>query len=307
LFPYYTFGVAATGSSLFASVSIGVDSYVIAMEISKDKKGQPILQARRILYQIETKYHNERIHQLHVDGCRLAIANTRKNSITIIDAKTGELLTDLYPFADFTGFPIHTDHNHINSVYIGKDCIIFTAHNGGEIGSIIGVIHGSQVYSYQFKNRGVHDIIPTHNGIIFSDTFGSSMSDFKGGGDLYNAGEWLIQKTEERGYMVRGVAGSADELLVGHSFMGKREDRFKGRGGILLFRKGKFQSDYQLPSAQINDIIRSDGSKHAHEWNDITGGEAKRLCEAALGEPCHVGQLSVQLPNVKEFTTGEWY
>src|SRR6185437_16902809 len=110
---------------------------------------------------IEAKYPNERIHQIHARKGRLAIANTRSNSITVLDSRTGNLIVDIFPFVDSTGFPIRNDQNHINSVYLTGDVLLFTAHSAGKIGSFLGYVSEGRVVAFAFPHRGVHDIVPT--------------------------------------------------------------------------------------------------------------------------------------------------
>lgn len=306
IFPYYTFGVSVFEDYLYSTVSIGGQSYVICVYLKRGDGDEIGLGRGRILYYLDTLYHNERFHQIHVRNGIVAVANTRRNSVTTLHAKTGELLSDIYPLTDGTGFPIHADHNHINSVYIGKDCLLFTAHNGGNIGSLIGCIYGDKIYAFPFQNRGVHDIIPTRKGIVFSDTFGSSLHDFRGGGDLFYCGRWMIGSDLEKGYMVRGVSGTENEIVVGHSFMGKREDRFKGRGGVLVFRDGDLAVDQEVPFSQVNDVVRVDGAKLDDEWSNITGAEALTLLEGACGKACYENGFSVRSADASDFKPGSW-
>lgn len=306
LLPYYTFGLTWHDATIYCAISIGMTSFIVAIDIHHPPDNTLVLGKGKILHQVDAKYHNERVHQLNARNGLLAFANTHRNAITVLDAKSGALISDIYPFNDATGFPIHTDHNHVNSVYLGSDCILFTAHNGGAIGSLIGVVHKDKVTAYAFPNRGIHDIIPTRDGITFSDTFGSSIKDFKGGGNLHYRSDWLLPKDRDKGFMIRGVAGTGDELIVGHSFMGKREDRFTGQGGMLVYKGSDMIANHPLPFAQVHDLIGFYGRKLDDEWSDITGEEAKNLFEKVLGAPIYQQSFSVLKEGTPDYTPGFW-
>ena len=81
---------------------------------------------------------------------------------------------------DKTGYPISKDHNHINALQPLKDGIVFTAHNGGNLGSIIGIIYDKVVCYSHIKIGGIHDILVNQENIIFSDSFGKPEINFQG-------------------------------------------------------------------------------------------------------------------------------
>lgn len=288
ILPFCTFGISVDNGVLYAVVTEGRWSFVIRAQMVKDQNNLLSFKNTCLLYKSETYYHNERFHQIHARDGRLAIANTRSNSITFIDSENGKLIVDIYPLNDASGFPIKSDHNHINSVFQAGDVTFFVAHNGGKLGSLVGYIHGDYVRASCFPNRGVHDIIPTIRGLVISDTFGSSKVDHRSGGNLIYVGkELLAQRPDETGYMIRGVAGVGEEMLVGHSYHGKRKDRFKGYGGLLVFKKEKLSAFEKVPFSQVYDIVRLDGKKLDIECEKVSASEAEQLLISTVGPVCY--------------------
>lgn len=305
IFPFCTFGISVDKGVLYAVVTEGRWSFVIRALMVQHENERLSLKNAGLLYKSETYYHNERFHQIHVRNGRLAIANTRSNSITFIDSENGKHIVDIYPLNDASGFPIKSDHNHINSVFQAGDITFFVAHNGGMLGSLVGYIYGDYVRASCFPNRGVHDIIPTDRGLVISDTFGSSKVDHRNGGNLiYEGRPLLTQKPDEIGYMIRGVAGIGEEMLVGHSYHGKRKDRFKGSGGLLVFKQEKLVAFEKVPFAQVYDIVRIDGKKLDVEREKLSASEAEQLLVSTVGPICYESHYHSLQDKASDFKIG---
>ena len=283
IFPLCTFGLSIEGDRFYTAVSIGEWSYIVGAQIDFTGDGTFKLTSFRLLQSTEARYSNERVHQVHARGGKVAAAKTRSNSLLLIDAESGRAILDVYPLSDATGFPIHTDHNHINSVYQAGDVIFFVAHNAGKLGSFLGFVHGNRVVAAEFPHRGVHDIVPTARGLIFSDTFGASLQDFRGGGNLLIGGSPVLPTTQEKGFVVRGVAGTADEMVVGHSNLSKRADRFKANGALLVLRGKELKSVNPMPFSQAYDIIRIDGRKFDDEVETMDAAAARAMITRDVG------------------------
>ena len=304
VFPFYTFGISIAKDQFYAAVSIGDWSYVVGAHANVGADGAFALSSFRLLRTIETRYHNERIHQIHARADKLAVTSTRSNSILVLDAHSGDLLLDIYPLCDATGFPISTDHNHVNSVYVAGDVIFFVAHNAGNIGSFVGFIHGDRVVASGFLHRGVHDIAPTKRGLLYSDTFGASTKDYRGGGNLRIGRSTLLPTGHEKGLMVRGFAGTDNEMLVGHSHLGRRADRFKASGALLVLVGGEVKSMSTMPFSQVYDIIRIDGRKFDDEICSLDAASARALLARDVGEPVYQAPYFVLKAGKHEYEPG---
>lgn len=283
ILPFNTFGISVENGRLYASISISMWSYVISLKISEDKETIR-LSDLKLLFKENTKYHNERLHQIHASHGTIAIANTKRNSITLIESLSGKVIIHLYPFQDSTGFPIHKDHNHLNSVFQTKNMIFFTAHNGGAMGSLIGFINKNKVHYSIYKYRGVHDVIPSSRGLIFSDTFGSLKDDLDDGGRVIIGGKDQLKfNSLKKRYMIRGIAETGNEVIVGSSFHSKRELRYKNNcGSILVFEDDNLKFSFDIPASQVCDIIRLDGLK-SDEIPELTEKAALSYLKQAVG------------------------
>jgi hypothetical protein len=304
VFPFSTFGLSIAGDQFYAAVSIGEWCYIVAARVHLTADGTLTLSSFRLLRTIETRYHNERIHQIHARGNRLAITSTRSNSILVLDAQSGDAIVDIYPLCDATGFPINTDQNHVNSVYQAGDAIFFIAHNAGNIGSFVGFIHGDRVIASSYPHRGIHDIVPTERGLLYSDTFGAPIKDYRGGGNMLIGRSAVLPSGHEKGFMVRGFAGTADEMLVGHSHFGRRADRFKASGAVLLVKGGKLHSVNTMPFAQTYDVIRIDGRKFDDDISSVDAATARALLARDVAEPVYDAPYFVLKDGKREYERG---
>lgn len=214
----------------------------------------------REIYRFELTSTNQRIHQLAMTGDAVWAANTGKNCLTRIDRETGET-EHLFPFVDRFGNPIEGDNNHINSVTVCGDALLFVAYRAGDT-SLVGLTDGETVVGFPYENVGAHDIHLRGEDVYFSDTFGAY------GTERPDAGGWLVKNGEPvdpgsfeagDGYIVRGIAGEPGRTVVGHSHKGDRQNRFDGPGALLVLEDGALVDEFETPFSQVYDIVRSDG------------------------------------------------
>lgn len=124
----------------------------------------------------------------------------------------------------------------------------------------------------------------TSHGIVFFGTFGASLAESRGGGNLFVGRRAVLSSTGQKGFIVRGVAGSQDELIVGRSNNGKRADRFEADGALLVREGFELKSVNEVPFSQGYDIIRSDGRKMDGESDVIDADTARRLLVRDVGD-----------------------
>ncbi len=71
---------------------------------------------------------------------------------------------------DPSGSPFITDQNHVNSVAVNGDTLLFGARYAGT-GSGLGFVADDVVRVYQYPAVGVHDVVIHDGGIMFTDSF----------------------------------------------------------------------------------------------------------------------------------------
>lgn len=234
---------------------------------------------------------NGRYHQIGFMGDSLAVAATERNSILFLDPEDGKTISECQPFRDHFGDPIPGDHNHINSVYECGECLLFCAYKAGNH-ALLCVLHGNQVKAYQISNRGAHDICIEGRNLWHSDTFG--VPEDKGGDDCgypmknnRRVAEDFFSKPPGR--VVRGISGTGGELLFGHSHKGPRSKRYDGKGSIIRLDGGSFAGEFEVPFAQVYDILRLDGKRFDEPPAVGTWEEVNAFFEETLG-PCVYGR-----------------
>jgi len=250
IYPGYAFGISIFSDEIFLAISISKNSAVVSFKL----KGYFIGRKISNYYQKKALYHYEKIHQIYVNKKYIFVANTGSNAITTIENTKSIFKNEvkhLYPFKDLTGFPITKDINHINSVFPLRDGILFIAHNGGNLGSLIGLIHKNKCFAFSYKNKGCHDIAPLNNGIVFSDTFGKVSNKNSNSGFYWN--KKLISVPSN---MVRGFHLGKKYIIIGSSVNAKREKRFDGNGSIYFIDYSN-NKKFSVPSStsQVHDII----------------------------------------------------
>jgi hypothetical protein len=273
LLPVVCFGVARHDDRLFLGASAGVHSFILAAKIvGADSIDE--LRDLRVLARYETRYHNERVHQIAFDPAANAVhcANSRRNSLLAVDAAGDGVLDEKHLFADCAGGTITADLNHVNSVTMNGGILLFTAHSTGE-GGALGFVADDKVRAYGFPARGIHDVLIHDGGIMFTDSFRDAAAAERPqahGAIQYRGGEYLSQALETVGgpkLVLRGLALKERVLAVGVSAYAPRNERFtETGGGLAVFRDGALCGLVEGPFAQTYDILPADGRR-----TDVTG------------------------------------
>jgi hypothetical protein len=267
LLPIVCFGIARHEGTLFVGASAGIHSFILSARIvGHDRIDR--LSDLRVLWQYETRYHNERVHQIAYDpGANVVhCANCRRNSLLAIDPDGRGVTDEKHLFLDGTGFPVTTDQNHINSVTMNADVLLFAAHTAGN-GGALGYVTGDVVRAYQYPARGIHDIVIHNDGIMFTDSFRDSEAAQRpeaSGAIRYRGQEYLSQAIggQSQKFVLRGLSIKGDVVAVGVSAYARREDRLtEAGGGVIVFRDEKLLGYVEGPFSQTYDILPADGHR----------------------------------------------
>jgi sugar lactone lactonase YvrE len=265
------YGVAVDGAgTLFAVASPGGESHVLRATIEGSGAATRLAAVRR-LCGFHTRYHGERLHQIAWDPARRALlcANTRRNSLLTVDPDSGAYRDETFVLTDRFGYPIRTDHNHVNGVAGHSEAILFSVHTLGEGGGLGFVAEGrARVYAY--PGRGLHDVLIHDGGLMFTDSFRNARM----GGDPTISGA-VVHKGREilaepidalpAQYVLRGLAARDGTLYVGGSIYAKRDRRFEESGGaILVLRDGAVAAVVDGPFSQVYDVLPLDGIRTDH-------------------------------------------
>lgn len=286
IFDAWCFGVAVQGNMIFLSCSNNFETYVLKGELVKTKNKYSIRSTQKI-YSEPITVSNRRIHQICIYKDVLYVANTVRNTILYVATDTGETLKEIAPFKDLWGEPILYDQNHINSIFATENHLFFIAYRVGS-GSAIGLIDDQLITLYSYKNKGVHDIYLSKKRFLFSDTFGEQRSTESGGALIMN-GEKFDESffAKPPGYIVRGFAGTNEEMIVGHSHKGERKKRFEGFGKLLISDTNSVKDVIDFPASQVYDIISIDGVKFTEDTFYSKNSEVHQEIQNILGEPLH--------------------
>jgi hypothetical protein len=267
LLPIVCFGIARHEDTLFLGASAGIHSFIVAARIVGSDRIDA-LDDIRVLWQYETRYHNERVHQIAYDpGANVVhCANCRRNSLLTVDAGGRGVVDERHLFLDGTGFPVTSDQNHINSVTTNGDVVLFAAHTAGN-GGALGYVAGDVVRAYQYSARGIHDIVVHDDGIMFTDSFRDAVAAQRpkvSGAIRYRGQEYLAQAIDEQPQklVLRGLSMKGDTVAVGVSAYARREDRLtEAGGGVIVFCGEKMLGYVEGPFAQTYDILPADGCR----------------------------------------------
>jgi hypothetical protein len=298
LLPVVCFGVARHDDRLFLGASAGVHSFVLAAKIV-GPDGIGALRDLRIIARYETRYHNERVHQIAFDpgGNVVHCANSRRNSLLAVDAAGGGVLDEKHLFADCAGGTITADLNHVNSVTMNGGILLFTAHSTGE-GGALGFVADDRVRAYGYPARGIHDVVIHDGGIMFTDSFRDNAAADRPqahGAIRYRGGEYLSQALETVGgpkLVLRGLAMQAGTLVVGVSAYAPREERFtETGGGLAVFRDGALLGLVEGPFAQTYDILPVDGHRTDAAGPARSVAELDALFRRDVGPPFYEGPV----------------
>jgi hypothetical protein len=260
------FGIARHENTLFVGASAGLHSFVMAAEIV----GQTTIDALadvRVLARYETRYHNERIHQITYDPGRNLVwgANCRRNSLIAVDLSGRGVVDEKFLMVDPSGSPFITDQNHVNAVAVNGDTLLFGARYAGTGGGL-GFVSDNVVRVYQYPAVGIHDVVIHDDGIMFTDSFcerSPGPNPRVIGAVRYRGKEYFSDTYDSgsRNIMLRGVAVQKGTLAAGFSaFALRREDREDvDGGGVILFRDGKPHLTIEGPFGQVHDVLPFDG------------------------------------------------
>jgi hypothetical protein len=281
LLPVTCFGLSRDGDTLYLGVSAGIHSFVLSAHVSNGPE-HVVLSDVRILIRYETRYHNERIHQIAFDPCRQQVvcANSRRNSLLVVDAGSGAIIDEKFLFTDATGFPIYTDQNHLNSVTPYGDVLLFTAHSAGKNGGALGFVADDYVRAYHYASRGAHDVMVHDGGIMFTDSFRAGLAATRpdvSGAVRFRGNDYRLDATDAvpRKIMVRGLVARDGVLVVGYSAYAKREVRpTAARGGVIIAGADGSRAAIDGPFSQVYDVLPFDGLRSDH-----------------AGAPCSVEEL----------------
>ena len=289
LYATHTFGIAVDSHHVFLACSDELETFVIKFDKNKFIKGGCVGQ------RLFSKYISDpgsRIHQISLTSNTVWLACTFDNTITEIDKNTGELIKKLAPFKDEFGLPIILDHNHINSVFCVGKSVLFVAYKVNN-SSMIFIMDDDYITGYKYPNIGVHDIIIDGETFYFSDTFGERNSINQGGAVIFNGSIMNPEIfSQSPGYIVRGIAGKASEMIVGHSHKGLRSERYKGKAKIIQICNTKLENIMDMTFSQIFDIVTLEGRKVDNDHTSPSSLEINANLSKSLGKPVFERKIS---------------
>jgi hypothetical protein len=277
LLPVICFGVARHEDMLYVGASAGLHSFVLSAEIV-GKESIEALRNVKLLARYETRYNNERIHQIAYDPHTNLIhcANCRRNSLLAVDPGGRGVVDEKFLFVDPSGSPFFTDQNHVNAVTVNGDALLFATRYAGSGGGL-GFVANDRIRVYQYPAVGVHDVVVHDDGIMFTDSFrensvfadrvekaGAGPSSNRSGAIRFRGKEYLTHAidTGSRRLVLRGLAMRGGALAVGFSAWARREERMTvAGGGVILFRDGKFVGLVDGPFGQVFDVLPVNGAR----------------------------------------------
>jgi hypothetical protein len=305
LLPVRCFGVARYGDSVFLGATAGIHSFVLSAQIVG---GENIDRLRNVevLARFETRYQNERIHQIAFDPRANLVycANCRGNSLLSVDSRRRGIVDEKVLFADGMGYPLRTDHNHVNSVGVNGDSLLFTAHTAGEKAGAVGFVANDVVRAYRYPSRGIHDIVIHDDGIMFTDSFRDSDAAENpdvSGAIRFRGKEYLSRSLDfgSRKLVLRGLAMHRTSLVVGFSAFAQWRARrsVDTGGGIIVFRDEKLLGPIEGPFAQVHDVLPADGARTDAAGGVRTAAELDAMFQRDVGPllfegPVHRGRQS---------------
>lgn len=243
------------------------------------------------VYRIRCQTTHERIHQVSRGTDCIWVANTGRNTLLRIDPESCAVLSEIPLFTDRFGHRVLHDQNHVNSVAQYGDNVLFTAYRAGER-SLIGVMDDTSIIGYAYPHVGIHDICLGDGNFLFCDTFGKPGSE-TGGVPVTRDGPLDPDFfAKPPGYVVRGVAGCEDEMLIGHSHKGTRAKRFKGHGSLLLVRKGKVAAVSAVKPAQVYQIITENGDFLERPQKPVKPEDLHSMLTHVLGDPVYHARVA---------------
>lgn len=292
----HLYGCAIANSRVFMGLHIDHDAFLVEGNAEGLFKADVPFELRVIFREFTSTTH-ERLHQITSHGDTVWAARTAAGSVLRYDTRTRSL-SNITLLRDRFGMPIKRDVNHINSVTQYGDVILFAGYYAGNR-SIIGILDGTTVTGFGYKNVGVHDIYLTKSGFLFFDTFGPGAG--QGGLPVTERGVLHPEIfAKPPGYVLRGAAQRGDELLIGSSHKGERTRRFKGHGQLLIFEKGEVRAIKTLPCAQVYQIINADGGMLSQPADPPGAGAVRAMLERSLGPPIYEGEAEINDERVEQ-------
>lgn len=232
-----------------------------------------------------------RFHQVATGPATTWLTNTPHNTLEAFDTETGALQRTWVPFHDPFGSPIKGNQNHINSVTLYGDTMLFCALYAGPE-SMLCVSRNQRVLGFPYRNTTVHDAFIAEQGLLFCDSFGERKLGARGR-LLVNGADFDPVFFENSSRTIRGLAGSWDELLIGNSYFDtERRKRFSGRGSVLVAREGRVVDEIEIPAAQVYVIVREDGTAVEPGPQTTSYEGILAAMEGALGPPTYEGELT---------------
>lgn len=284
------YGCAIAGGKVFMTLYIGHDTILVEGDASAlFERGKSF--GFRPLFSEVTSDTNERMHQVTPYGDGVWVARTGGGAVMRYEIG-GDKLLNYVLIRDRFGSPVKRDINHINSVVQYGDVVLFTATHAGRQ-SMVGMMHGNSVTGFGYKNTGVHDIYLTGDDFLFFDSFGAD-GGLSGGAPVMGNAKLLPDLFgNPPGYVPRGAAQTDSEIVIGSSHKGKRKNRFKGNGQLIVSDNGKVKSVLTMPVAQIYQIINARGEFLKALQVPPGADKVKQMLERALGAPIYEGEAEV--------------
>lgn len=258
----YIFGFAVTPRHAFIAISSSQESSVYSFDL-KNRFRRPTL-----IYKQHARYHGERIHQLDTFNSYIFMADTFLNAITVAHVDSPEeRLFSVHPYISVFNSFVNRNVNHINSIQVFSNAILFIAHNGGSDDSHIGLIFEDQVSIYVYRNRGCHDIVCDNEDLLISDSFGS----FERGREEPPGIVTPEGKIPLDTHFARGILKMGNNIFSCSSFHGKRDQRFTGSSQLFKINRQTCSAHIvqRFNFSQIHNISFFDGSKFDAETSQF--------------------------------------
>jgi hypothetical protein len=261
------FGIARHQDTLYIGAAAGLHSFIISAQIV-GRDSIDALRDVKVLARYETRYQNERIHQIAYDPRANLIygANCRRNSLIAVDPGGRGIVDEKFLFVDPSGSPFFTDQNHVNAVTVNGDALLFAVRYAGA-GSGLGFVANNIVRVYLYPAVGVHDVVIHDGGIMFTDSFRERDADQNHkvfGAVRFRGEEHLTQSIDagSRNMVLRGLAMRGSTIAVGFSAFARREERVStAGGGIIALRGDKSVGIIDGPFGQVYDVLPVDGAR----------------------------------------------
>ncbi|MEQ8356257.1 MAG: hypothetical protein RH942_12015 [Kiloniellaceae bacterium] len=283
------YGISADKDYLYLALFLGSRSTLVRGRIGPFL-GQDGAADLEEIYSVPLQSSNQRMHALWLGKTHLWVANTGRNSLIRLDRATLSERLEIPLFSDQFGYDLLHDVNHVNGVSEYDGTVFFSAYRAGEQ-SMLGYIDGHKITGFAYPNVGIHDIYLSSEGIFFCDTFGPAGSQSGGAVMTANGPFDPAYLSGEKGYVLRGLAGSPEEMLIGHSHKGKRRERFEGKGSLLLGINGRIQGEQPIAAAQVYQIMTCEGSFLSPPPEAMTAIKAHKLLATHLGDPIYEASI----------------